>query len=136
VFHFDFAERISYADSRIGLAVDVELSAGSKPLTIHDVKIDTGASFCIFERGYAEALGLEIESGEPESVTLANGVTLHLFGHLLTITVGTHRSEGMVYFWSDERMTRCVLGRQGWLQSFRLCVIDYDREIYLSNRGD
>jgi hypothetical protein len=37
-----------------------------------DSKLDTGVSFCIFERAYREMLGLDVESGTKTSVSTVN----------------------------------------------------------------
>lgn len=49
-----------------------------------EAKLDTGASFCIFERAYGEILGLNIEDGERTDVSTANG-TFAVFGHWVTL---------------------------------------------------
>src|SRR5438034_471417 len=61
---FNFRLRHSYDTTKVGITVPVELTNGPKVVQI-DAKLDTGASFCIFERTYAEVLGLTVEGGTP-----------------------------------------------------------------------
>ncbi|MGH9945362.1 MAG: hypothetical protein ACRD9R_23670, partial [Pyrinomonadaceae bacterium] len=58
---FTFESKHSYDATKIGITVPVELSNGEGVVQI-DAKLDTGASFSIFERTYGEVLGLTVES--------------------------------------------------------------------------
>jgi predicted aspartyl protease len=48
--------------------------------------LDTGASYCLFQRKYAEVLGIEVERGVPMSFATANS-RFEAFGH--EVTIGT-----------------------------------------------
>lgn len=106
-YTFTFLNKHSYDTTRIGVTVPVELVNGSNVVQV-DAKLDTGASFCIFERTYGEMLGLDVEGGEPETVSTANG-TFQVFGHWLTMTALGFQFEAMVYFAADEGIRRSVL---------------------------
>jgi hypothetical protein len=73
----------SYDTAKIGITVPVELAYDTNVVQV-DAKLDTGASFCIFERAYAEMLGLDVESGTKMLVSTANS-TFECFGHWLKI---------------------------------------------------
>ena len=47
-------------------------------------RVDTGASFCVFERGYADTLGLAVETGSPLRFSTAMG-SFDACGHMLTL---------------------------------------------------
>lgn len=51
-----------YTEATDGNNVPITLAIGSQPVDLL-AKLDTGAAHCIFERKYAEILGLEVESG-------------------------------------------------------------------------
>jgi len=93
--------------------------------------VDTGASYCLFQRSHGEGLGLEIESGEPSVFATATG-RVEAFGHLVHIAVFDMRFESMVYFFADARIKKNLLGRIGWLNRVRIGSVDHDAEIYLS----
>lgn len=82
-------------------------------------------SFCIFNRGYAEALGIDVEAGQAVRLGTATG-TFDTFGHTLTLTTPGLGSEADVYFARDAAFRRNVFGRRGWLDRVRLGLIDYD----------
>ncbi len=95
-------------------------------------KLDTGASFCIFQRDFGEQLGLDIEGGDQRTFHTANG-EFKAFGHEVTITCFEWQFDSMVYFPALPAIGRNVLGRHGWLQQFSLAVIDYKSLLHLSH---
>jgi hypothetical protein len=42
----------------------------------------------------------------------------------------------MVYFAADESIRRSVLGRRGFIDQLRLCLIEHDGELYISKYDD
>ncbi|MCW5958817.1 MAG: hypothetical protein KIS76_01570 [Pyrinomonadaceae bacterium] len=100
-----------------------------------EAKIDTGAENCIFERRHGETLGLEVESGEEKvfSTVTASFIT---YAHELTIKVLDFEIFSTVYFAKEDFFTRNVLGRQGWLDRVKLCVIDYEGKLLLSENSE
>jgi len=133
-YTFTFLNKHSYDTTKTGITVPVELIHGSNVVQV-DAKLDTGASFCIFERTYGEMLGLNVESGEPETVSTANG-TFQVFGHWLTVMALGFQFDAMVYFAADERISRNVLGRRGFIDQIRLCLIEHDGGLYVSKYDD
>jgi predicted aspartyl protease len=93
--------------------------------------VDTGAEYCLFDRGIADALGIDVESGMPLSLATVNG-EFEAYGHELTLTVFDIEVDAVVYFFESPVMTRNVLGRNGWLNRVRLGLVDHDALIYLS----
>jgi len=131
---FTFRSKHSYDTTKIGITIPVELSDGLKVVQITP-KLDTGASFCIFERTYGEMLGLDVEGGTPALVSTANS-TFQAFGHRLTMTALGFQFDVMVYFAADESVKRSVLGRRGFIDQLRLCLIEHDGELYVSKYDD
>jgi len=68
-----FDNLYKYSTTVEGIEIPVQLSVGKESVIIPDAKLDTGASFCIFEQGYCLALGLTLESGFPQRVEAAMG---------------------------------------------------------------
>ena len=70
-----------------GIDIPTELRVGNQRVELI-ARPDTGAAYCIFERRYAEALGLDVESGRPQRFRTMSGsfvayeheVTLHTLG--------------------------------------------------------
>ena len=127
---FTFRSQHSYDTTKVGITIPIKLISGINSVQL-DAKLDTGASFCIFERGYAELLDIDVESGLPELVSTATG-TFRVFGHWLTMAMLGLQFEALVYFAVDDSIRRNVLGRRGWIDQIRLCLIDYDGQLYVS----
>lgn len=129
-----FNTEYAYPTGDIGILVPVRLSIGDDFIDF-DARVDTGASFCIFNRGYGEALGIDVESGTPVQIGTATG-SFDAFGHAVTLTTLGHSFDVMVYFARETAFSRNVLGRRGWLDQVRLGVIDYDSKLYLSKYNE
>ena len=125
----DFVASCRYA-SQEGIEVPVELGDGRQKVEL-PAKLDTGAAHCIFERRYAEELGLDVESGRAQRFRTMAGTFL-AFEHELTIhTLGIEFSAA-VFFAQDPAFNRNFLGRSGWLDRLRVGIVDYDRLLFLS----
>lgn len=132
--HLDETHDYGHSDPRAGVTVPVTLDAGGAAAHL-TASVDTGASFCIFERGYGELLGLDVEAGELEVFGTATG-TFKAYRHPVTLSVLGNSFDTMVYFAGHEGFGRNVLGRRGWLDRVRLGLVDYEGKLYLSRYGD
>ena len=56
-------------------------------------KLDSGSKFCNFQPRYAEWLGLDLNSGIPETIRTAT-VSFPAYGHEVTLQVGVLQSDG------------------------------------------
>lgn len=129
-----FQKQFAYNTFDIGITVPIYLSSGTKKASL-DAKIDTGASYCIFNRRYAEDLDLEVEAGEPLRFGTVTGSFL-AYGHELLLTVLGLEFYTTVYFAENEYFSRNVLGRQGWLDRIKLGLIDQEGKLFLSDLTD
>jgi hypothetical protein len=107
-YTLSFLTKHSYDTTKVGITVPVELANCTNVVQL-DAKLDTGASFCIFERAYAEMLGLDVVSGTKMMLSTANSA-FECFGHWLTITAHGFQFDTIVYFAADENIRRSVLG--------------------------
>ena len=103
--------------------------------TTFNAYLDTGSSFCVFERGHAELLGVEVESGNPVRIGTVTG-GFDAYGHMLTLETLGYSFDVTVYFAAHESFTRNVLGRRGWLDQVRLGIVEYESKLYLSRYGE
>lgn len=126
----EFGETYKYDTILVGTTVPVALFDGVES-SAFKAKIDTGSSFCIFERKNGERLGLNIESGEEIRISTATD-DFTAYGHELTMFVLGIETYTKVYFAREEWFTRNVLGRQGWLDRVKLGLIDYEGKLLLS----
>ena len=119
------------AQSSDGIAIPIELAVGQRAVRLI-AKLDTGASCCIFQREYGEQLGLDIEDGEPITLSTANS-QFQTYGHEVKITCFDWQFDSVVFFPALPGIQRNVLGRHGWLEQFRLALVHYDSRLHLSH---
>ena len=123
-----------FYDTRLrGIMLPVELAYGDRRV-LFDAGLDTGASFCVFEREFGEQLGLSIEAGDLQVFGTATG-TFRAFGHELTLKVFAHEFYVRVYFAEHHSFQRNVLGRQGFLDRVLLGLDDHSGTLYLSRNS-
>lgn len=126
----EFEKSYRFNVYRDGITVHATLEFGDKRERFL-VKVDTGSTYCIFERGRGEALGIDIESGTPIEIGTATGSFL-VFGHELRLTVMEIETVSTVYFAESEHFNRNVLGRIGWLDRLKLGIIEQEGKLLLS----
>ena len=126
----DFEKLILFDAGKNGVSVDTTLKLSENEISFQS-KIDTGSSFCIFERKHGEALDLEIEEGMFQNVGTATGI-FKVFGFRLTLEVESFQFDSLVYFAENENFNRNILGRHGFLELVKLGLIDYEGKLYLS----
>jgi hypothetical protein len=129
-YKIEFEKLIEYDAGQAGISLSVELRLG-KESVVFDSKIDTGSSFCVFERRHGEELGLDIETGLRDRVSTANS-SFWVYGHEVTFIIEDYEFDAMVYFAEDENFKRNVLGRRGAIENLKIGIIDYDGKLYLS----
>ncbi|MGI8494392.1 MAG: hypothetical protein ACR2L1_03635 [Pyrinomonadaceae bacterium] len=128
IVEFDIVHEYSLYE--IGITVDATLQNGDFSVDIN-AKIDTGATYCIFERHYGERLELNIENGTLIEIGTATG-NFRAYGHELTLSVLGIESVSTVYFAESDYFDRNVLGRTGWLDRVKLGLIEQEGKLFLS----
>ena len=129
-YNLEFDNLHIYDPSKTGISVPVTLKLSQTEIEV-EAKLDTGASFSIFARALGEDLGLDIEKGQSTQIATVTGSFI-AYGHNITLSVFDFSFDSMVYFAASDSFSRNVLGRQGFLNHFRLAVIDYEGKLFLS----
>jgi hypothetical protein len=130
-YRLTFDHRHEYeSDEHQTISVPLQLSANGIQVRLA-AKLDTGADYCLFDRKWADLLGLEVESGMRRSFRGLGG-RFEAFEHEIAIKTFDLEFSSHVYFTSEPDVARDIVGRNGWLDRFRLAITHYDREIFLS----
>jgi hypothetical protein len=129
-YKIEFEKLIQYDAGHAGISLPVELRLGNDS-TEFEAKLDTGSSFCVFERSRGEAIGIKIETGLRDRVGTATG-SFWVFGHQVTLVIEDYEFDAMVYFAEEENFKRNVLGRRGAIENLKIGIIDYHGKLYLS----
>ncbi len=121
-----------YNDSlfEVGITVEANLAMGDLDVDV-EAKIDTGSTYCIFERYHGEGLDIDIENVMPIQIGTPMG-SFRVYGHEVTLTVLGIETVSTVYFAESEYFDRNVLGRIGWLDRVKLGLIEQEGKLFLS----
>ncbi len=130
----EFANLYRYNTLENGINVPVTLKTGFQSVDF-EAKLDTGASFCVFQRIHGARLGIGIENGISQKFGTVTGGFL-AFGHRLTVSVLGIEFETMVFFAEEDSFSRNFLGQTGWLDHIKLGLIDYEGKLFLSNYNE
>ena len=130
-YELRFSERHTYDSRPEGITIPAVLKVGGNKIELL-VKVDTGASDCLFERAYGEALGLRVEEGARRAYSTANS-RFEAYGHEVSIQVLGTETTATVYFFADPSIERNVLGRRGWLDRLRFGLVDYEQLVYIAD---
>lgn len=125
-----FTDLIDYSDYG-DLAFPLAISADSGNQVIVRAKLDTGSTLCVFQRRYAELLGLDVENSAAQRIRTATGA-FTAYGHEITLTLSGLEWQAVVYFAADENFPVNVVGRVGFLDRLRVGVVDYEQLLYLA----
>lgn len=129
-----YAHLHEYDPGQSGISVPIILALGERRAKV-SAKLDTGSTFCVFEREIGEDLGLVIESGTAEWIATATG-RFQAFGHTVALLVFDFQLEVTAYFTAQPNFGRNVLGRYGWMQQLRIGIVDYDGQLYVGRYDD
>ena len=128
-FYLEFNSRHLY-EQHEEVSVPISLSASSSLSAGILANVDTGSTFCIFERVYADILGLDLASGVKQRIATATG-SFYCFGHELTMSVFDLEWQAFVYFAEPESFNLNVVGRLGFLDRLKIGIVDYQKHLYL-----
>lgn|SRR5262245_53675360 len=128
-YSLTFESQHSYDAAEMGISVPIILTLGQSRIDLL-AKLDTGATFCVFEREVGEGLGLEIEQGRAEWIGTATG-RFKAYGHDITLQALGFQFDLTVYFTEMFSFGRNVLGRYGWMQQVKLGLVDYEGKLFV-----
>lgn len=131
----NFSDQINYPEDEQGINLDILLSIDNRNFVSVIVKPDTGSTFCIFQRKYAEALEIEVETGSKESIRSAKG-NFTVFGHWVNLKFLTMEWSAMLYFAQDEDFPVNVVGRAGFLSFLKIGLVDYEHTLYFNSYNE
>ena len=126
----EFACAYDYSREDESVVIPVVLRSGANEIQVA-ASVDTGASFCLFGTEIAEALGLDLTSGNRRRFRTANSL-FDAYGHEVELHVLGFATHSLIYFFADPMIDKNVLGRTGWLDRVRLGLIHHDNKIYLA----
>jgi hypothetical protein len=126
----DFDADLEYAETSAGILVPIRLIHGDRGVELR-ARLDTGAADCLFDRFYADILGLA-DSGVTREYRTVTG-SFNAFGHEITIeTLGLQWS-ALVFFHAMGNPAHAFVGRRGWLDRIRLGIVHYEQRLFVGH---
>lgn len=126
----EFESSHEYSLDKPGISINVTLSRSERSVEL-EANIDTGSTYCIFERHFADLLKIEVETGLKVVIGTATG-TFNAFGHEAAVTFLGFEVVSTIYFAESEYFDRNVLGRIGFLDRLKLGLIEPEGKLFLS----
>ena len=102
----NFRIEYQYKDE-LGILLPVALRYADRE-TDFFARVDTGASFCIFQRLHAETVGIVVESGSPMRISTVTG-GFRAYAHRVALGVLGIEVEATVYFAEDHADRKSVV---------------------------
>ena len=110
----------------------IRLSHGDRSVEL-SARLDTGAADCLFDRSYADVLGLAGPGVAREYRTVTG--SFKAIGHEVTIeTLGLQWS-AMVFFHAMGNPAHAFVGRRGWLDRVRLGIVHGEQRLFVGQYG-
>jgi hypothetical protein len=124
----EFDGDFEYKEISAGILVPIRLIHGDYSVEL-SARLDTGAADCLFDRSYADILGLSGSGIEREYRTVTG--SFKAFGHEVTIeTLGLEWS-ALVFFHAMGNPAHAFVGRRGWLDRIRLGIVHYEQRLFV-----
>ena len=128
----DFDADLSYEEGAAGILVPVRLIHDDRSVEL-SARLDTGAADCLFDRSYADMLGLP-DGGLARTYRTVTG-SFQAFGHEVTIETLGLRWQAQVFFHAMGNPAHSFIGRRGWLDRVRLGIVHRERRLLLGRDG-
>ena len=128
----DFDADFGYEESGAGILVPIRLIHDGRSVEL-SARVDTGATDCLFDRFYADILGLP-DAGLERSYRTVTG-SFQAFGHEITIETLGLRWSALVFFHAMGNPAHSFIGRQGWLDRVRLGIVHHERRLFLGHNN-
>jgi hypothetical protein len=128
----DFDADFVYEESAAGILIPIRLIHEGRSVEL-SARLDTGAADCLFDRYYADILGLP-DGGLERSYRTVTG-SFQAFGHEVTIETLGLRWSALVFFHAMGNPAHSFVGRRGWLDRVRLGIVHGERKLFLGHVG-
>jgi len=112
------------------ITVPIVLTSDLKTRVSLHAKLDTGSTYCIFEKRYAEWLDLDLMSGILTRIETPTG-SFYCYGHELIVSAFDIEWQAVVYFAEHHAFRTSVVGRVGFLDRLKVGIVDYEQLLYL-----
>ena len=83
--------------------------------------VDSGAGYSVFQSEMAEILGLKLEDGKREGITVGDGTQIEVYKHNVKVDVANQEFEATIGFSRQLGIGFNIIGRLSIFEKFKIC---------------
>lgn len=88
---------------------------------------DSGAGYSVFHESVIEILGLELEDGYKEYVTVGDGSLIPVYTHRIVVQLALEEFDAMIGFSKQLGIGFNIIGRRDIFERFKVCFMENER---------
>ena len=90
---------------------------------------DSGAGYSVFHESVIEILGLELEDGYKEYVTVGDGSLIPVYMHRIVVQLALEEFDAMIGFSKQLGIGFNIIGRRDIFERFKVCFMENERVV-------
>ncbi len=90
---------------------------------------DSGAGYSVFHENVIEILGLELEDGNKEYVTVGDGSLIPVYMHRIVVQLALEEFDAMIGFSKQLGIGFNIIGRRDIFERFKVCFMENERVV-------
>ena len=90
---------------------------------------DSGAGYSVFHERVIEILGLELEDGYKEYVTVGDGSLIPVYMHRIVVQLALEEFDAMIGFSKQLGIGFNIIGRRDIFERFKVCFMENERVV-------
>jgi|SRR3989344_8365611 len=94
-----------------------------------DAYVDSGASYSIFHADIAEDLGIKLESGKEEYISMADRSQIKIYIHKISVKIAEKEFTAAIGFSRHLGIGFNIIGRLDIFSNFRICFDEKEKLI-------
>jgi len=109
--------------------VPIKFGLGNTDWVEFTAYVDSGAGYSVFHESVIEILGLELEDGRKEYVTVGDGSLIPVYMHRIVIQLALEEFEAMIGFSKQLGIGFNIIGRRDIFERFKVCFTENERVV-------
>jgi len=90
---------------------------------------DSGAGYSVFHESVIEILGLELEAGHKEYVTVGDGSLIPVYMHRIIVQLALEEFDAMIGFSKQLGIGFNIIGRRDIFERFKVCFMENEKVV-------
>jgi len=109
--------------------VPIKFRLGNNDWVEFKAYVDSGAGYSVFHESVIEILGLELEDGRKEYVTVGDGSLIPVYMHRIVVQLALEEFEAMIGFSKQLGIGFNIIGRRDIFERFKVCFEENERVV-------